>query len=390
MAWTARHHPSYTPAVVRRAAVAAVLWASFAGLGAPAAEPAPEPPRLLFVPPADPALARSLTSALSARASLVGPEALPAVPGDPGPARRAAAAVAEAEALYGDARADEAIALLRQALAHDEAALAAAGDLPSLARLWLWQGICLAKTGREADAREAFQAARTLGAPPLDPLRFPPDVLALVPAPGEPVVTEIESQPAGALVEALGATVQHGVTPARFTLAPGRWVVRVGRAGYATVARVVAAGGRIEVPLARATGPALARSLADLRDAGTLDTSDPAHRALIAEALGADGRVDVRLTAGGRVELERFDARGHRVARATGAGRDAETLVAALFPEAEGGGRGGPPGGARGGGSLFGRWWFWASVGVVVAAGVTVGLVLANQEPDTITYRLVP
>ncbi len=96
----------------------------------------------------------------------------------------------------------------------------------------------------------------------------------------------------------------------------------------------------------------------------------------------------MRVASGGRVELERFDARGRRVARATGAARDAETLVAALFPEATGDGGGSAPGGSRGGGSIFGRWWFWASVGVVVAAGVTVGLVLANQEPDTITYRL--
>ena len=368
---------------MRLAPLAGLLLASALGMGEPRAEPAAELPRLLFVPPVDPALARSLSSALSARARLLGLDALPAAPGDPEPAHRAAAAIMRAEAMYTEARADEAIALLRDELARDEQALATAGDVVMLARLRLWEAICLAKSGREADAREAFQAARTLGAPPPDPLRFPPDVLALVPAPGEPVVTEIESLPAGARVEVLGATVETGVTPARFTLAPGRWVVRLLRAGYAPVARVVTAGGRVEIPLTRATGPALARALAVLRDAGGLDTAEASTRALLAEALGTDGRVDVRVV-GDRVELERFDVRGRRVARATGPARDAEPLVAALFPE----GDGGPP--PAGGGSILGRWWFWASVGAVVAAGVTVGLVLANQEPDTITYRIAP
>jgi hypothetical protein len=86
------------------------------------------------------------------------------------------------------------------------------------------------------------------------------------------------------------------------------------------------------------------------------------------------------------VELERFDARGRRVARATGATREAEALVAALFQN-ETAGAGGT---TSGGGTIFGKWWFWASVGVVVAAGVTVGLVVANQEPDTFTFRVAP
>ena len=370
---------------MRRVSVWLGLWSFVVATWMPASVWAE--PRLSFVPPPDTALARALSAALSAHATLTGPDALPAAPSDPEPARRAAEAVALAEAMYGEARPEDALAVIRAALESETEALAAAGDVGSLGRLVLWQAIALAKTGREADAREAFRAALSLGASTPDPLRFPPDVIALVPSAEPPVPTEIESLPAGASVEVLGATAQQGTTPARFELPPGRYVLRVRRAGSVPIARVVEAGGRIEVPLRPASDAELPGSLAVLRDAGVLDLADPGVRALLARALGAEGRVDARVV-GSRLELARFDRSGHRVARAAGASAEVESLVAALFrgaPDEDG-----PPPGGSTSTSVFGRWWFWTAVGVVVAGAVTVGLIVANQEPNTITYRPAP
>ncbi|MBI2893786.1 MAG: PEGA domain-containing protein [Deltaproteobacteria bacterium] len=334
-------------------------------------------PRLLLVRPADPALARSLSSALAARATIVGPERLEAASSDAEPARRASEAIQQAETLYGDGRPDEALEVIRAALARDARALAEAADVSLLARLRLWEGICLAKSGREADARAALLAARSLGSGPPDPLRFPPDVQALFPGPAPPLPTEIVTNPAGAFIEVDGIPGRQR-TPARIDLAPGDHVIRLRRAGHVPLALIVLAGERVEVPLERAAGPALGRALAGMRDAGVLDLDDLDTRGLIVGALGLDGRIDVQVE-GRRVVLSRFDPRGHRVARSSGSPRDAEALVGALFGD-DGPRR--PPAG----GSIFGRWWFWTAVGAVAVTGAVVGIAVATAEEDTISY----
>lgn len=336
-----------------------------------------ERPRLLVVLPADPALARSLSSALAARATIVGAEALPAAAGDLEPVRRASEAVQRAESLYGEGLPEAALEVIRAELARDAQALAEAADVAALARLRLWEGICLAKSGREADARAALLSARSLGSPPPDPLRFPPDVQALFPGPAPPLPTEIVTIPAGAFIEVDGVPGREK-TPARLDLPPGEHVIRLRKAGYGPVSRMATAGERVEVPLSRSAGPGLSRSLAAMRDAGVLDLDDLEARSLVVRALGLDGRIDVQVD-GSRIVLSRFDARGHRVARSSGTARGTEALVAALF-------RGPRESSSGTTGSIFGRWWFWTAVGAVVVTGAAVGIALGTAGEDTIRY----
>jgi hypothetical protein len=294
------------------------------------------------------------------------------------------------------ARFTEALAFLEQSPAVADAREAATLHL-HLANIALQTG---GKPGQKRAAELVLKAVILDPALELDPKYFGPDVKKVVDkaladvARAPKAKLTITSAPPGAEVQLRGASL--GTTPlAEAPLVPvGRHLVTVKKAGFAPTGAFVTVtkdGGQLSLELVEAEGYAQARKAMASLVPANVGKGVPREARAVAEAMKSRFLVVAEVSADGAGPLEVWDvdtksrlkdvplpadgAFGPVVDRVKAflANPAPATLAAAKEPT-----RGKPS--AEPDDSVTSKWWFWAVVGGVVAAGAATGIGVAAAQ----------
>ncbi len=276
-----------------------------------------------------------------------------------------------------------------------------AAKAEQLAEIFLFLGASELQNGAKAAALKEFARALQMN-PALapDPKYFGNDVqMAFATAQKEMSkrpkgVLTVESEPAGAEVEAFG--LAYGMTPiGDIELPAGRYMVRVTRPGFAPGAAFPEViGGQtadVKIPLEGAPDYVAARARAEKligRQAFATDALPPGavdvaktmrsrYLVMVAVTTGAQAKPTMELqvwnaNTSDRLTGIKFDSNGYETA--------AEAVhVFIARPEAAiaAAGTAVQPSGDE---PVFKKWWFWTAVGVVAAGGVTAGVVAAQPR----------
>lgn len=294
--------------------------------------------------------------------------------------------VERAREYYYEAALDEAARFLSEFVDRWAPALAESSSFEELRTVLLWLGASLAKAGRHDEAVEPFVLAIRFGLEEIDRSLFPPEVTRAYEAArasiaGTPTVSvTFVVRPPGATVEIDGrAELTSSESPTERQIAVGRHLVVSRRPGYRPVADLFtlsADATTIEMNLEPADRELIAEQVAGLGRDGSFDASDPAHIALLAQAVDADFVGIVSSDEGAEIAL--YDANGQLTAwpvvapppeTASPEPTDPEPPVEAVRP-------------------TWRRWWFWFALigGAAVAATATgLGVHFGTQNRDTFT-----
>ena len=217
---------------------------------------------------------------------------------------------------------------------------------------------CYRRLLRHDDAIEAFRRYLALGGASIaaDRRRAVEEEIAAIDAQTGAVALDVS--PSGARVSIDGRPA--GTAPlSELRLAEGHRALRIEAEGYVTIEDELVVVGRehrrVEVRLAALDTAATLR----------LDVTPPAARMLIDGLDVGSGTTERRVPSGGHVVEARLD--GHRPYLASVELAERQELALHLQLEVER---------AR---EVTEEWWFWTTIGVVVAGGVVAGVVIATN-----------
>lgn len=219
---------------------------------------------------------------------------------------------------------------------------------------------CYRRLLRHDDAIDAFRRYLALGGASIatDRRRGVEDEIEAIEA--QTGAVEIEVSPAGARVSVDGRPA--GTAPLTLRLASGHRALRIEAEGFVTIEDELVVVGRerrrVELRLAAIDTAATLR----------LDVSPPAARMLVDGLDVGTGATERRLPSGGHVVEARLE--GHRpyLASVELAERQSLDLHLQLEPER--------------GRDVTEEWWFWTTIGVIVAGGVVAGVVIATNPVE--------
>jgi hypothetical protein len=372
-------------------AVRAVIILAVRGQAAPAifillcagVARADPPPLVVFHADADPppevAAARAAVASAARDAGAAFVDVTPAAAPPPAAATLLARAVASYDAL----RYDDGLVALDDALA-EAGRSGAAGLTPAeLSDLHLYRGLIVLQGGDTSRAWDDLVHSATVDpARILDPLRFPPKVLAAF----QRAAREVKAQPRATLVVAAGSGCRTFVDAREVAGAPpdvpfGLHYVRAACAGAAAGAAVLVSQSRTEVPLAPAppappsdeSAAALARTRgarAVLVVAATRSSGAPPTvwlRLRDAASGRALGDASVALDPGGSAAADAGAAARRLVDRATGA------VALDLSPPAR---------------AWYEQPWVWAAAAAAVTAAILLPFTIGTSSPNG--FRVAP
>jgi hypothetical protein len=300
----------------------------------------------------------------------------------------ASAAVEQAREHYYEAALDEAAELLTEFVEHNASFMAESGITEELRTVLLWLGASLAKAGHHDEAVEPFVLAIRLGLEEVDRSLFPPEVTRAFEAAraqaAEAPTTSVTFliQPEGTTVEIDGRVelTSSGSAMER-QLAVGRHLVVSRRPGYRPVSEIITVADEaftIETNLSPADSEMIAEQVALLDGNDMLDSSDPTHIMLMAQATAADLVGVVSPDEGADIVL--YDANGRRADWPISPDPSESDAASNAPPPTES-----PVEEPR---PAWRRWWFWLAIiggAAVTATAIGLGVHYGTQNRDTFT-----